>query len=106
MLAEGAASLLHVCEFILILEEKLAAFVAIGYRNVGYHILVVLLGPLQTKLGIVNNKDLLVAHALQNALVHFYGSVLIRVNLRLEPLKHTISKQIVLKVVILCSKLH
>ena len=50
MLAEGAASLLHVCEFILILEEKLAAFVAIGYRNVGYHILVVLLGPLWTKL--------------------------------------------------------
>jgi hypothetical protein len=106
MLAEGAASLLHVCEFILILEEKLAAFVAIGDRNVGYHIFVVLFGPLWTKLGIVNNKNLLVPHALQNALVHFYGSVLIRINLRLKPLKHTISKQIVLKVVILCSKLH
>jgi len=105
MFAEWTASFLHVCEFILILKEELAAFVAVGDGNVRHHILIVLFGPLRAELRVVDDEDLLVAHALQDSLVNLDGFVLVRVDLRLEPLEHAVSKEVVLQIVIL-SELH
>jgi hypothetical protein len=106
MLAEWTASFLHVCKFIFILKEELAAFVAVGDGNVRDHIFIVLLGPLRAELRVVDDKDLLIAHALEDSLVNFDRLVLVRVDLRLEPLEHAVRKEVILEVVIVLPELH
>ena len=81
MLAEWTASFLHVCKFILILKEELAAFVAVGDGDVRNHVLIVFLGPLGAELRVVHDEDLLEAHALQDPLVNLDRFVLVGVHL-------------------------
>ena len=97
--AEGTASFLHVCEFILILKEEFAALVTYGNCYIGYHILVVSPWPLRTELRVIYNIDFFIAHTLENSLINFNRFVLIWGHLGFQPFKHTLSEQIILKIV-------
>ena len=81
MFAERTTSFLHICKFIFILKEKLAAFVAVGDGYIRHHIFVVFLRPLRAKLRVVNDINLLVAHAFEDSFVNFNRFVLIWVYL-------------------------
>ena len=105
ILAERAASFLHVCKLVLVLKEELTALIAHSYGHIRHHCLEESTRPLGAELRVVDNKDLLITHAFKDSFIYLHRLVLFRRHLIFEPLEHSLGKEVVLQIIILLLEL-
>ena len=103
ILAERTVALLHVLEFILILDKELLATVALCDRNIGDHVFVVLLWIARVELPHIYNKYFLVTQTFEHSLVKLNRAVSVWRKLGVHPLEHPSCEQVVFQAVIIKS---